>query len=100
MKDSNRILNLLIEEKRQKKTYNLATLEKLKKNNKSSKEHLPLFEQKVELLGNRVDMRRENITRIKQAHFQRQEELKVVVKRRIQQLITFIFPISTVKPTQ
>lgn len=100
MRDRNRILKLVIEEKRQKKIYNLATLEKLKRNNKSSKEHLPLFEQKVELLGNRVDMRRDNITRIKQTHFQRQEELKVIVKQRIHQLITFIFPITTVKPSQ
>lgn len=99
MKDRNRNLKLAIEEKRQKKAYNFARLEKIKKNNISSKDHLPLFEQKVELLGNRVDIRRENITRIRQAHLHRQEELKIVVKRRIHQLLTFIFPISTVKPT-
>lgn len=99
VKERNRTLKLAIEEKRQKKTYNNLRLDKLKKNNVSGKDQLPLFEQKVEHLGNRVDMRREKIATIRQTHLQKQSELKVVVKRRIQQLLTFIFPLTTVTPS-
>lgn len=99
MKDRNRILKLAIEEKRQKKASNAMRMEKLKKNNTSGKDHLPLFEQKVEHLCNRVDMRREKIGAIRHNNLCRQEELKIIVKRRIQQLLTFIFPITTVKPS-
>lgn len=99
MKDRNRILKLAIEEKRQKKAYNSIILEKLRKNNVTGKDQLPMFEQKVEHLGNRVDVRREKILTIRQTYFNQQKELKSVVKRRIQQLLTFIFPITTVKPS-
>lgn len=74
-------------------------MEKLKKNNMSGNDHLPLFEQKVEHLCNRVDIRREKIVTIRRNNFSQQKELKVIVKRRIQQLLTFIFPITTVKPS-
>lgn len=92
-------MKLAIEEKRQKKAYNTFKLEKLRKNNASGKDHLPLFEQKVEHLGTRVDMRREKIGTTNQTHLNQQEDLKIVVKRRMQQLLKFIFPITTVKPS-
>lgn len=99
VKDRNKNLKLAIEEKRQKKAHNLMRLEKVKKNNTLSHDHLPMFKQKVEHLCDRVDMRRDKITTIRKNLLQKQEELKIIVRRRIHQLLTFIFPITMVKPS-
>lgn len=99
IKDRNRILKLAIEEKRQKNKSNSTRLEKLLSNNLTREYQLPLFKQTVDGYKIGVDIRRDKFLSMRNNHLSRQEELKLIVKRRIQQLLTYIFPITTVRPS-
>lgn len=91
------LLKLAIEERCQKKTLNSLRLEKLIENNRKRKNQLPFFKTNVDGYINNVAFHRENFVALSKSHLCRQNEVKIIVKRRIEQLLTYIFPITHVK---
>lgn len=93
------LLKLAIEEKSQKKTSNSMRLEELTENNRRREAQLPLFNTNVNGYISSVGFHRDNFLSVRNNHLRRNQELKIIAKRRTQQLLTYIFPITTVKPS-
>lgn len=84
-------------ERHQKKAQNGSRLLELKQKNEKLSKSLPKYEERVEKLETYVAGKREDIQRKSNELTTCQEQLKKLVKFRIQQLIQYIFPISKVE---
>lgn len=72
-------------------------LNELKQKNEKLSKSLPKYEERVEKLETYVGGKREDIQKKYEELTSCQEQLKKLVKIRIQQLIQYIFPISKVE---
>lgn len=97
-KDRIQIIRLALEEARKNKETNVRKLTDLKQRNYKLSISLPKYEEKVDKLGTYVAGKREDIQRNNEILAIYQQELKMVTKIRIQQLIQYIFPIAKVDP--
>ncbi|CAG9813648.1 unnamed protein product [Phaedon cochleariae] len=98
-RDRTKVLKSALENKKQSKVSNEVKFLELKDKNEKRNRSLPKYDNKVQELENYVAVRREKVEKIRDTTREKQEELKKLVKIRIQQLFKYIFPISTVKPT-
>lgn len=87
---------MAIAERKQKKEQNSNKLTELKHKNEKLSKSLPKYEERVEKLETYVAGKREDIEKNFEELIVCQEQLKRLVKVRIQQLIQYIFPIGKV----
>lgn len=72
----------------------------LAEQNKKRRSRLPRYEERVNRLENYVDSMALNVEKRQLAVRQIRDELKQIVRMSIQQLVQFIFPISSVPPAE
>ncbi|CAH1110736.1 unnamed protein product [Psylliodes chrysocephalus] len=98
-KDRIRSIRSAIEEKKIKRALNNEKLASLKDKNEKRTESLPKYENKVREHESYVGLRHEKVVKARGNVKKKQDELRQLVRMRIQQLFKYIFPICIVKPT-
>nr|CAD7202153.1 unnamed protein product [Timema douglasi] len=94
-----KLLRMLVQEK--KKNINKGETENvnLTKTNRERSARLPRYEEKVAKMGHYVRQWEHNVKKQRRALEAVHQELKEVIRSSVQQLVTYIFPITAVQPT-
>nr|CAD7405311.1 unnamed protein product [Timema poppensis] len=94
-----KLLRMLVQEK--KKNINKGETENanLTKTNRERSARLPRYEEKVAKMGHYVRQWEHNVKKQRRSLEAVHQELKEVIRSSVQQLVTYIFPITAVQPT-
>ncbi|XP_060515756.1 beclin 1-associated autophagy-related key regulator [Cylas formicarius] len=97
-KELNTIIRLALEEKRQKRAVYATMLTGLKEKNHERNEKLKAYKTKSEAIEDCVLRKCEDVTAVQEKLNKKQDDLKKLVRKRVEQLFKYVFPITTVKP--
>lgn len=88
----------VLEEKKRMILINNLKLKDIKDRNEKRGQSLPRYDQKVQELENYVAGCKDAVEKWHRISMEKQNEIRKLVKLRIQQLFKFIFPVCEVKP--